>query len=70
MAEPSVHLRRVAAAAAQVEAREGELAAARERLTAAIVAAHLEGGESLSAVARAAGVSRQWVARLVENAGG
>jgi hypothetical protein len=58
-------LRKVAAAAAVVRKRESDLAAARDARDALMVAA-VRNGESRTAVAAAAGVSRQYVAQLVE----
>lgn len=56
----------VAAAADRLRSAEQEVTAARERLAEAILTAR-DAGESLSAIGRAAAVSRQWVAFVVQN---
>jgi Homeodomain-like domain len=59
------HLEAVRKAAEALRMRETAAFEAREKLHAKIVEAG-DAGESKSAIARAAGVSRQWIARLLE----
>jgi DNA invertase Pin-like site-specific DNA recombinase len=59
------HLERVRKAAETLRTREKAVDQARETLRQRIIEA-ARAGESRSAIARAAGVSRQWVARLLE----
>lgn len=59
------HLKRVERAAAALRAREDAVDAARDELHRAILASW-KAGESKSAISRAAGVSRQWVGKIVE----
>jgi hypothetical protein len=62
MADP---LKRVERAAEALRTRERAVDAARDELQAAMLAAW-KAGKSKSAISRAAGVSRQWVGKLVE----
>jgi hypothetical protein len=53
------------ARAAEVEAAQAELEAARARLAGVAKAAHLQ-GVSIARISREAGVSRQWVHKLLK----
>jgi DNA invertase Pin-like site-specific DNA recombinase len=59
------HLELIRRAAETLRTRERAVDEAREKLRQRIIAA-AQAGESRSAIARAAGVSRQWVSRLLE----
>jgi DNA invertase Pin-like site-specific DNA recombinase len=59
------HLELVTRAAEALRTRERAVDEAREKLRRRIIDA-AQAGESRSAIARAAGVSRQWVSRLLE----
>jgi hypothetical protein len=63
VAPPKSPLGRVERAAERLRRTEQAEKQAREELTAAILEAR-RAGESLSAIGRAAGISRQWVSRL------
>lgn len=65
MADPLVS---VSKAADRLAARQAATDEARERLYAAILAAY-QAGESKAAIARAAGVTRQWVMTILERRG-
>jgi DNA invertase Pin-like site-specific DNA recombinase len=62
---PANHLARVSGAKRRLAAREKATDEAREQLRAAVLAA-FRAGESKSAIARAASVSRQYVTTLLE----